>query len=105
MRWGKRKKRGTRLSRQLALGLLEDAMAQAEHPQDEGEPDSAPYPPAGHAPPSVPAARPGLLAEDVPVDNSAGPVPAPAGEEGSAPRHRDLRAQRTGENTRHGSFG
>ena len=56
--WGRRRKRGTRLSRVLALGRLEDAMAQAEQQQDEGEPETAPYPRAGHPAPAVPA--PGL---------------------------------------------
>lgn len=32
----RRKRRGQRLSRQLALGLLEDAMARAEERDDEG---------------------------------------------------------------------
>lgn len=103
MWWGKRRKRGSQLSRQLALGLLEDAMAQAEQQEAEGEP--VPYPPAGHPPPSVPAARPGLGAADVPVDNSAGAAPAPAGEDDAPPGQRELPAQRAGENTRHGSFG
>src|SRR5580704_5610850 len=83
--WGRRRKRGTRLSRLLALGRLEEAMARAQQ-QEEGEPGAVPYPPAGDPAPDVPAARPGLLAEAVPVDNSAGPAaeedatpPAPPG--------------------------
>jgi len=51
--WGRRHKRGTRLSRLLALGRLEDAMARAEQQQEEGELETAPYPRA-----SDPAAAP-----------------------------------------------
>jgi len=108
--WGRRRKRGSRLSRQLALALLDDALAQAEQQQEAGEPESVPYPRASNPPPDIPAARTGLRAQDVPVDNSAGPGPQPAGED-PAPQHQDLPAQRTGEkqgtgeNTRHGSFG
>jgi len=50
---GRRHKRGTQLSRLLALGRLEDAMARAEQQQEEGEPETAPYPRA-----SDPAAAP-----------------------------------------------
>ena len=100
--WGRRWKRGTRLSRLLALGRLEEAMARAEQQQEEGGPEAVPYPPASSPAPDVPAARPGLRAEDVPVDNSAGP----GAEEDAAPQHhRELPAQRTGDSTRHGSFG
>jgi hypothetical protein len=102
--WGRRRKRGSQLSRQLALGLLEDAMARAEQQQEAGEPESVPYPRASNPPPDIPAARTGLRAEDVPVDNSAGAVPQSAGED-PGPRHQELPTQRTGENTRHGSFG
>ena len=35
--WGRRGKRGTKLSRQLALGLLEDAMGQVQDPRREPE--------------------------------------------------------------------
>ncbi len=38
MWWGKRKKRGTRLSRQLALGMLEDAMRRAEEQPGSSDP-------------------------------------------------------------------
>ncbi len=99
--WGKRHKRGARLPRQLALGLLEDAMARAEQQQEAGEPEPVSYPPAGSP---VPDPRPGLLPADVPVDNSAGPEPLPAGQD-SAPRQRELPAQGTGQSARHGSFG
>jgi hypothetical protein len=102
--WGRRRKRGSQLSRQLALGLLEDAMARAEQQQEAGEPESVPYPRASSPPPDIPAARAGLRAEDVPVDNSAGAAPQPAGED-PGPQHQELPTQRTGENTRHGSFG
>ena len=97
--WGRRRKRGSQLSRQLALALLDDAMARAERTHEPDGPESVAYPRA----PAIPAARTGLLARDVPVDNSAGPGPQA--------EHQDLPAQRTGEkqgseeNTRHGSFG
>jgi hypothetical protein len=104
--WGRRRKRGTRLSRVLALGRLEDAMAQAEQQQDEGEPETAPYPPAGNPAPAVPAPRPGLRAEDVPVDNSAAPAAGPAADADAAPpHHQELPSQRTRDSTRHGPFG
>jgi hypothetical protein len=100
--WGRRRKRRARLPRQLALGRLEDAMARAEQQQEAGEPETVPYPPASHPAPDVPAARPGLRAEDVPVDNSA----CPPAEDAAAPQqHQQLPGQRTGDNTRHGSFG
>jgi hypothetical protein len=100
--WGRRRKRGTRLSRLLALGRLEEAMARAEQQQEESEPEALPYPPAGNQAPVVPAARPGHFAQDVPVDNSAGP----AADQDAAPQyHPELPAQRTRDRTRHGSFG
>jgi hypothetical protein len=81
--WGRRRKRGTRLSRLLALGRLEEAMARAEQQQEEeGEPEAVPYPPASNPAP------------DVPVDNSAAPQ-----------HHQELPVQRTRDSTRHGSFG
>jgi hypothetical protein len=97
---GRGHKRGTRLDREVALGLLEDAMGRVEQQEEEeGEP-AAPYPRAGRAAPAVPDPRAGLPA-DVPVDNSAGP------EDESAPQQRELPAQRSGKSksTRHGSFG
>ncbi len=99
--WGKRRKRGARLPRQLALGLLEDAMARAEEQRDQEAPEPVPYANA----PVVPPSRNGLAAKDVPVDNSAGPAPVAAeeGEPGAA--QQDLPAQRTGDSTRHRSFG
>jgi hypothetical protein len=100
--WGRSRKHGTRLSRQLALADLQDAMAQAEQEgEDTGDLDPVPYPPASAPVPDIPAARPGLRAADVPVDNSSGPGP----EEGSGPSQRELPAQRTRHGTRHGSFG
>jgi hypothetical protein len=99
---GRRRKRGTRLSRLLALGRLEEAMARAEQQQEEGEPEAAPYPPASNPAPDVPAARPGHFAQDVPVDNSADP----RAEQDAAPQHHpELPRQRTRDSTRHGSFG
>jgi hypothetical protein len=105
--WGRRRKRGSQLSRQLALGLLEDAMARAEQQHEAAEPEPVPYPRASNPPPDVPAARTGLGAEDVPVDNSAAPGPQPAGEDPDpvTPQQQELPTQRTGENTRRGSFG
>jgi hypothetical protein len=97
--WGKRRNRGAQLPRQLALGLLEDAMARAEEQRDEA-PEPVPY---AHAP-VVPSARDGLAAQDVPVDNSAGPAPEAAGQ-GAPGTRQDLPAQRTGDSTRHRSFG
>ena len=98
--WGKRRKRVARLPRQLALGLLEDAMARAEQ-QEAGEPEPVPYPRASSPAPAVPAARPGLLPADVPVDNSAGPESLPAGRglrpaaaRASGPAHGGERAPR-----------
>ena len=103
---GKGRKRGTRLDREVALGLLEDAMGRVEQQQDEeeGEPAAVPYPRAGRAAPAVPDPKAGLPA-DVPVDNSAGPEPLP--EDESAPQQRELPSQRSGKSksTRHGSFG
>jgi hypothetical protein len=102
MWWGKRKKRGTQLQRQLALGRLEEAMGQVQQPeQEEGEP---PVPYRGAVP--LPY-RPGLRVADVAVDNSSGPDPAAAGEpsaEPQAPLQQDLPAQRQGDSSRHGSF-
>jgi hypothetical protein len=42
--WGKRGKRGTKLSRQLALGLLEDAMGRVQDPAE--QPKETPKVPA-----------------------------------------------------------
>jgi hypothetical protein len=99
--WGRRRKRGTQLQRQLGLGLLEDALARAEQRQqeEEGEPEAVPYP--GRAPAAPPDRAAGLSCSGVPVDNSAGP----AADEKSAPQVRDLPAQRTGDSERHGTFG
>jgi hypothetical protein len=102
--WGRRRKRGTRLSRLLALGRLEDALARAE--QQQGEPEPVPYPPASSPAPDVPAARPSLRAEDVPVDNSAGPAADTDAKEDPAPQHHQgLPVQRSPDGTHHGSFG
>jgi len=107
--WARRRPRGTRLSRLLALGRLEEAMARAEQQQEEeeeGEPEAVPYPRASNPAPAGPAARPGHFAQDVPVDNSADPAAGPAAEADAAPRrHQELPVQRTRGSTRHGSFG
>ena len=99
--WGRRKGRCTQLSRQLALGLLEDAMGQVQQPREpEPSEPGVPYPGPGPAPaaPPVPA---GLRAADVPVENSTGPRPADT----PAPPQGELPAERTGESTHHGTFG
>jgi hypothetical protein len=98
--WGRRRKRGTRLSRLLALSRLEDALARAE--QQQGDPEPIPYPPASSPAPDVPAARPSLSTEDVPVDNSAGPI---ADKDTAPQHHQGLPVQRSRDSTRHGSFG
>ncbi len=100
--WGRRRKRGTRLSRLLALGDLEDALARAEQQQQQGEPEPVPYPPASSPAPDVPAARPSLSTQDVPVDNSAGPI---ADKEAAPQHHQGLPVQRSRDSTRRGSFG
>jgi len=100
--WGKRRKRRTRLQRQLALGLLEDAMGQVQQPREPGEDEStaATYP--GSAPaPAAPPARDDLRAADVPVDNSAGPGSA---DTPAAPQN-EVPFQRTRDSTRHGTLG
>jgi hypothetical protein len=103
--WGKRQKPYVRLSRRRALGLIADLMAQAEEEQQvDGEPEAAvPYP-AGNPAPAVPPAREGLLAADVPVDNSTGPEPADT-DENPAPQRRHLPTQRKGDGARHDTFG
>lgn len=105
--WGKRKKRRTRLERQLALGELEDAMGRVQQQQqeeEEHEAESSPPYPGGVPPPSVPPARSGLRPTDVPVDNSAGPEP-PGVTEPQPPPQQELPAQRKGEGSRHDSLG
>jgi hypothetical protein len=92
--WGKRQKLYVRLSRRRALGLLAEMMARAEEDHVDGEPEAVPYP-VGNPAPAVPPAREGLLAADVPVDNSAGPEPVSADENPST-QQRHLPAQRTG---------
>jgi hypothetical protein len=56
--WGRRKRRRTRLSRQLALGLLQDAMGQVEEQQHDpgvgAGSGQAPAPPQADQPPLVP---------------------------------------------------
>ena len=97
---GKRKRGCGRLPRQLALGLLEDAMGrvqQQESESEEGEPAVPHYP--GAVP--RPAAPPGLRTADVPVDNSTGPEPA----DPETPRLGDLPRSRTRDRSRHGTFG
>ena len=97
--WGRRKKRCSQLSRQLALGALEDAMGRVQQPP---EPEAGePMYPGSVAAPAVPPAQADLGAADVPVDNTAAPDPPDPPD----PLPRALPAQRTGESTRHGTFG
>ena len=99
--WGKRRKRRPQLPRQLAHALLEDAMGRVEQPEGEHvEPSVTTYPGAVPQPP----ARPDLRTADVPVDNSAGLEPLTVAGE-SAPPLCELPAQRSGDSTRHGTFG
>ena len=107
--WGKRQKSYLRLSKRRALGLLAEMMARAEEqeagrePEADREPEAVPYP-AGNPTLAVPLAREGLLATDVPVDNSAGPEPV-ATDENPSPQRQHLPTQRTGDSARHGTFG
>jgi hypothetical protein len=57
--WGRRGKRGTKLSRQLALARLEDAMSRVQDLDD--QPSQAPAVPEPHRDALIPArlARPG----------------------------------------------
>jgi hypothetical protein len=68
--WGKRRKRGAQLPRQLALGLLQDAMGRVE--EQNGHPEGIQYPEAG-SPQEAPPDPADLQVTDVPVDNSGGP--------------------------------
>jgi hypothetical protein len=102
--WGKRKRQCGRLPRQLALGLLEDAMGRVQQQESESGEDEPAVPKyLGAVPP--PAAPPGLRAAGVPVDNSAGPEPA----DPETPALRDLPGSRTRtgneHRSRHGTFG
>jgi hypothetical protein len=103
--WGRRKKRSTRLQKQLSLGLLEDAMTRAEQQADvpaeaDAPTETMPYP-GSVPPPAAPSERTGLLPADVPVDNSAGPPAA----DPAPPHQRQRPAARTESSTRHGSLG
>jgi hypothetical protein len=104
--WGKRQKR---LPKRVVLGLLAEAMEQAEQAeraeqQQEREPEAIPYPEEAPAPVAPPGPT-GLRAADVPVDNSAGPEPLTSGEDHDPLLQREVPAPRTGESTRHGTFG
>jgi hypothetical protein len=113
MWWGKRKRRGTQLSRLLALGKLQDAMARAEEqlgssdpvphpdadrPADSPEPDAmlaadasvgrSDQPSASEPTPDL--ATPDLPTPDLPTQLPAQrrpgrPAPRPAGPDSSAP--------------------
>jgi hypothetical protein len=99
--WGRRKKRCGQLPRQLALGLLEEAMGRVQPQEQEAdEPAVTRCPSAeyGPPPPGTPA-HAGLRAADVPVDNSAAPGPV------DPEPQRHLPARRTGDRTHHRSLG
>jgi len=95
--WGRRRKRVSQLSKQLALGRLEDAMARAEQHDTGPVPKGAPY--GGTVPPQPD--RAGLEPADVPVDNSAGPAAADA----VPPQQRQRPGERAARSTRPGSLG
>jgi hypothetical protein len=103
--WGKRKRR-TRLSRLETLRLLAEAMEQAERQERDAqqpeheECETATVAYSCDSSPAVPTARPGLLAADVPVDNSAGPASS-ASDQDATQLKRDVPAQRTGESAHH----
>jgi hypothetical protein len=105
--WGRRRKRSGRLSKQLSLGLLEDAMSRAEQDGDEQDEDPhPPYPSTIPAPgdcfPQPRSAEPAdLEPADVPVDNSAGPA---AGDV-VPPQQRQRRDVPSAKSTRHRSLG
>jgi len=104
----KKQKRCGQLSRQLALGRLEDALAVVEErEQQQPEPETAPYPEA----PARSATPPGsgdLQAGDVPADTSAdvtgpGSRDQAAADDDQPPRQAP--APRTARSARHRSFG
>lgn len=111
--WGRRGKRSGRLDKQLALGLLEEAMSRAEQPDayrpDTDEPDASHQEPyvstapaqADSFPQPRMAEQAGLEPADIPVDNSAGP---PAGDV-VPPQQRQGRDVPSARSTRHGSLG
>src|ERR1700683_1786795 len=70
MWWGKRKRRGTQLSRLLALGKLQDAMARAEE-QQLGSSDPVPHPAAGR--PADSPEQDAMLAADGPARRRGDP--------------------------------
>jgi hypothetical protein len=113
--WGRRGKRSGRLKKQLALGLLEDAMSRAEQ-QDPDDPDTGQQEPhadrqepyASTIPPQADASsqpraaeQAGLEPADVPVDNSAGPA---AGDV-VPPQQRQRSGEHSAKSTRHRSLG
>jgi len=74
MWWGKRKKRGTQLSRQLALGMLQDAMGRVDEQQR--SPDPVPHQDVGR--PADPPEQDPIPAADGPAARGDQP---PAAEE------------------------
>jgi hypothetical protein len=102
--WGRRKKQ-SRLEKQLSLAALEDAMARAEQAGKPEPEAAAPDEPAAYQgpvpPPAAPAEPAGLQAGDVPADNSSGP----SGTDAVPPQQRQRPAARREESTPHGSLG
>jgi hypothetical protein len=104
MWWGKRKRRGTQLSRLLALGRLQDAMGRVD--EQHGSSDPVPYPADADRPADAPE-QDAMLAADglagrtdqppasepapdlkgqLPIQRRpARPAPRPAGPDSSAP--------------------
>ena len=100
-----------RLSKQLALGLLEDAMGRAEQqrrPEQQTGPEQQRQARADAA--ALPGARcrrrPCRLPDAVWIRLTSRLTPAPAPAAGEAvPRPRQRGAERTGKSTRHSSLG
>jgi hypothetical protein len=75
MWWGKRKKRGTRLSRELALGMLQDAMGRAEEQQGAADPAADPQA-ASETVTDIKGQLPAQRRPERPAPRSAGPGPS-----------------------------
>ena len=131
--WGRHRKRTARLPKQLALGLLEDAMGRAEQkgperqggPKQPGGPEQQGRPeqqgPEQQGAPERQAA--GELAQAAPYPGAAAPQAVPSTRSGlepadvradtsagpaadeAVPRQRQCGDERTGKSTRHGSLG
>ena len=103
--WGRRGKRSRRLDKQLALGLLEDAMSRAEQQDpdaDQPEPYASTIPAQADTFPQPRAAEQAdLEIADVPVDNSAGPD----ADDVVPPQQRQRRGEHSAKSTRRRSLG